>query len=192
MPNYYYDFVLQSRSGVKAHFVVVDSNHKEYRDTDWNQQCKWLRHTLQRTKNRVHWTIILCHHPWKSTGWHGNSSGNLKKMFDNVVKSYPIDFILAGHDHDMQVINVGNKTTQIVVGTGAVVREHQPRNPSPNKMLFCEETLGFGKLSLFKTVAHLRMISPDNTEPIFNTRFLPKSTLYTQKRNLSNRKKSLQ
>jgi hypothetical protein len=191
MPHYYYDFVIQSKSGVKAHFVVMDSNSSEYTKSSWDKQVRWLSRTLSKTINQVHWTILMCHHPWKSTGWHGNSEGRLKQLFDRLVEKYPIDFILTGHDHDMQVINVNGKTTQVVVGTGAVVRSHSPRMAYPNTLLFYAENLGIGKLSLFKQVAHLSLIGIDSKEPIYKKTIKPKSTLYNSLSNQSNRKKSL-
>lgn len=197
LPNYYYDFTVKSDSGVKAHYIVFDSNHTEYSAWKWSVQKRWMKKQLRRTRDRVHWTILICHHPWKSTGSHGNGKGRLKKLFDELTSEFPIDFVLSGHDHDMQLLEAGQGTHQIVTGTGSVVRRNHHRDINRPGLKFYAESLGYGKLSLFKPAAHFTFLDTDN-ESIFSTRFSPKSKLVlNNKRRLQhtqriNRKKSLQ
>ncbi len=65
--------------------------------------------------------IVYGHHPYRSTGQHGDSYGELKALFDNIIATGQVHFILAGH-HDQQLFTIRDAPTLIVSGAGSETR----------------------------------------------------------------------
>ena len=83
-------------------------------------QETWILNTLYESNAR--WNIVYGHHPWKSTGSHGNCSPKLDKLYNKIAKTKKVDLFISGHDHNQQHIYIPNKPNMIVSGVGAKSR----------------------------------------------------------------------
>ena len=172
LPKRYYDFIMTSNK-VKAHFICFDSNITQYNKVEWTKQYNWIIRQLGKTKNKVNWTILIAHHPWKSYGFHGNAQNTLKNLYETLTNKYPIDFILNGHDHDKQLIVTKNKTKQIITGTGSVIRFFPERQRNADNLKFFSETLGVCKIKLCQKKAYVSFLNELGNKEA-NTIFKPK------------------
>ena len=186
LPYKYYDFTMKTDNGLTGYFICFDSNVDYYTKHLWKEQTDWLEKRLDEHKDKEQWTILLSHHPWKSTGSHGNSSGTLKKLYEHLTNKYKIDFILNGHDHDKQLIITKNNTKQIISGTGSIVRNFPKRETKSNYLRFYSETLGICKIELFNKKAIVTFMNEYGKEE-YKSIFLPKSLISNLKNKDSNK-----
>lgn len=141
MPNNFY--VFQKRiNGVSVEFFAIDTNLEEMSVSMRKKQERWLIESLNRS--RAKWRIVFGHHPWKSSGTHGNSSGILDEFYKKIINTGKIHVIFSGHDHDQQHIHIPNLPHLFISGVGS----HSRHNPSfirkyniPN-LYFFSENLG--------------------------------------------------
>ncbi|MGE0172407.1 MAG: DNRLRE domain-containing protein [Oligoflexales bacterium] len=105
-PNYYYavDF-----PGDVCLFSM-DSNFR------FTEQQSW-RVTEKAKHPNCKFSIAMAHHPYRSSGEHGNASGSLKTFLDNAIVG-KFDLYLAGHDHDLEDSGVVSGTRLLVSGGG--------------------------------------------------------------------------
>ena len=100
MPGKYYHFS-KTVQGIKVDFFAIDTNFHEMSEKEINEQKKWLLKQLKSSKAK--WKIVYGHHPWKSSGIHGDSSGVINKFYQEVLPN-KVDILINGHDHDKQHI----------------------------------------------------------------------------------------
>jgi len=151
LPGRFYSF-----STPIAKFWALDTN-----DVMWHGpglQGQWLTEELPNFRG---WRVVFGHHPWKSNGRHGNageyegqssvpylSGDGPKQLFDEVLCKQA-DLYIAGHDHNLQLLEAGTcGTTLVVSGAGADVRAVEDRG---NKPVFAEAKLGFAWIELAET-----------------------------------------
>ncbi len=108
-------------------FLFIDTNvpkvtKNALTDEEANEQWQWLEAELQ--KPRAPWTICAGHHPVYSNGKHGDT-GTLERDLAPLLQKYGVALYLAGHDHDLQHLELENLKTSFVIsgGGGARVRE---------------------------------------------------------------------
>jgi tartrate-resistant acid phosphatase type 5 len=110
------------------------------------------------------WKVTLGHHPYVSNGAHGDAgsydgqagvpglSGDYVKQFYELHACGKADFILAGHDHDLQwlepMASCGD-TDFIVSGAGAKVRDLEA--PTDDAFFGQGGTLGFWWIEVTET-----------------------------------------
>lgn len=143
MPARYYSF-----TDTDSDFFVIDSD--DY-DTEQN---KWLESKLAASKAR--WKIVYGHHPVYSYGEHGDTSTLIKNMLP-ILKKYKVDFYIAGHDHDKQVIERDGMVFPI---SGASSQLRKTKSGPYTK--FALSTLGFAHLILEGDQAILRYMDSSN------------------------------
>lgn len=112
-----------------AEFFVIDTN-------DFNsKQADWLKGAL--AKSTAAWKIVYGHHPIYSYGRHGNNPALGKKLLPLFANR--VNFYVAGHDHDLQLLRPDGKTHFVISGAAA-----QNRGVSMgNKAVFTSSELGF-------------------------------------------------
>lgn len=104
----YYDFFGKaagpSRRGYysfdigKWHVVSLNSNCDVIDCTTSGAELKWLKADLAKHKNRC--TAAYWHHPYFSSGEHGNNSWD-RPMWQ-ALRNAHADLVLSGHDHDFE------------------------------------------------------------------------------------------
>lgn len=83
--------------------------------------------------------IAIAHHPYLSSGEHGDASYELRSFYENYLVG-KVDFIFAGHDHNLSFEGCFEGTCHYVSGSGSKIRECE------GKREYCESELGFVKL----------------------------------------------
>lgn len=141
MPNRYY-----SLSQGPVDFFFLDTN-------DFNStQRDWLKKALSSSQNP--WKIVCGHHPIYSYGGHGNSEELQKELLPLIEGK--VDFYLAGHDHNKQVIKKNSSSiTYIVSGAGS---QSDPLEKS-RKAIHASSELGFAHFLISDDKAILTILN---------------------------------
>jgi tartrate-resistant acid phosphatase type 5 len=130
LPSAYYSF---SQGG--ADFFVLDT------ETFNAAQQKWLTDAL--AASTAAWKIVYGHHPIYSYGEHGHAPGLVRQLLP-VLQDGGVDFYLAGHDHDKQVLQVGKLHLLISGGGGAPIRPTRKGRLSQ----WAKSSHGFGHIQI--------------------------------------------
>lgn len=152
MPDRYYRLDLPA--GAKRPLVTVlmlDSTRDKMKPEEWARQNEWIDRELRRPRI-AHWTIAVAHHPLYSNGDHGDI-GPLQVAWGDLFLRGNLDMYVAGHDHDIQHLEIdGFKSTSFVMvgGGGAKVRPMRNEKRGP----FSRQSFGFGHV----TITHDKMI----------------------------------
>ena len=103
--------------------LMLDSNSGKLGTNQWKAQMEWLQRELSNPRNGK-WLLCSAHHPLFSNGSHGDNQ-SLQKDWGPLFKKYNVDFYLAGHDHDLQHLEIADYATSFVMcgGGGANTRE---------------------------------------------------------------------
>lgn len=161
MPARYYQFnAPQNVDNPLVSFFSMDSTPLSGvtdADLEYNQfaykkrQGDWLKDSIAQSNSP--WKIAFAHHAYRSNGKHGNAGlydyllGH-GLFYKNMVKDNvcdKVDMIIAGHDHDLQLlkpVDSCGKTVHMVSGAGGKSRDFG--NPNRNESYWQEDnTLGF-------------------------------------------------
>lgn len=157
MPGRYYQFS-KSVGGVRADFFAIDTNLCEMSEKEINQQKKWLKKQLKTSKSK--WKIVYGHHPWKSSGSHGDSSSVIDKFYQEVL-SNKVDVLINGHDHDKQHI-ICKGVHLIISGTGCQIRPVDNNKRNYQNLKFYEETLGYCLLQISRNKITFYFLNENN------------------------------
>jgi len=126
-PNYFYLARFQD-----ACLVFIDTN-LNYR----GNQEKWIKRKLNELIN-CSTTFMIGHHPYISSGAHGNSSGLVKDFLEAfVIKHTPL--YISGHDHQLSYERISDTSKQLISGAGAKLR---PSKKTP-ATIFIKSDLGY-------------------------------------------------
>lgn len=140
MPSRYYTF---SKGPVDFFFLDTNQFNKAQR--------KWLSEALEASKNT--WKIVCGHHPVYSYGGHGNSD-ELQEELLPIIEG-KVDFYLAGHDHNKQVIEKKSSSiTYIVSGAGSQTDPIKKSRPA----IYTSDELGFGHFLISEDRAILTIL----------------------------------
>lgn len=153
-PNFYYSeewggvciLNLDTSFYQKIYFV-----HKRY------SQTKWLRNAMSAVANSCEFSIAIGHHPYRSSGSHGNASWQLNLLFEEELIG-KIDLYLSGHDHHLS--DEGTvKTTRLLI-SGAAGLKYKLKEPSANNQFAVSKygflTLRFSRNNQNKVVTDYR------------------------------------
>lgn len=161
-PSAYYrlDFPAQSGSTADRPLVTVlmlDSCKDQMGAAAWNAQMQWLRRELSNPNNGE-WLFCVAHHPLYSNGNHGDN-GVLQREWGPLFARYNVDLYIAGHDHDLQHLEMpGVKTTFILVGGGgATVRTMRNDRRGP----FSKSIYGFTDINVTPEKCTVKFIGTD-------------------------------
>ncbi len=157
MPSRWYAFDFPQRAPL-VHCVVLDSNMpfadgRPRHDVSFTltpqqqaEQLQWLEVELAKPRTAP-FLIVMAHHPVYSNGPHGDHPVLVRDWAPLFAKA-KVDFYLAGHDHDLQVLQLeGQPTTHVLSGGGGadlyvLKREDEDRGP------YAQEVHGFSHLSV--------------------------------------------
>ncbi len=114
-------------------------------------QFSWLNNALARSK--ATWKIIYGHRPVYSYGNHGHSY-ELWFWLLPLLHWYDVDFYIAGHDHNRQVIR-GKNTMHLVSGAAS---DPTTKLAASESALFSKIGPGFGFLLIDDDTAQIKMV----------------------------------
>lgn len=120
MPARWYTFTVPMKDGATAQFFALDTQPIHHGWTEGTGEAEWLESELSKSKAR--WKIVFGHHPFLSHGSHG-ASPELESRIGPMLGRHRVDLVLAGHDHDLQVIRSKAGWVQVVSGAGCSTRD---------------------------------------------------------------------
>ena len=82
LPNNFYCFK-KNINRVPVEFFAIDTNVEKLSERNRKIQEKWVTDALKNSRAR--WRIVYGHHPWKSTGSHGNANNY---FLNSLISSY--------------------------------------------------------------------------------------------------------
>jgi hypothetical protein len=137
--------------------LMLDSNKQEggLTEAQWGEELRWLEGELAKPRTTP-WVMCVAHHPLYSNGLHGDN-GVLQRDWGPLFDRYHVDFYVCGHDHDLEHIEVPNRSPSFLVvgGGGARVRPvfRDTRGP------FSRSVYGFAHLRFTPTTAFVRFVN---------------------------------
>lgn len=118
------------------------------------EQLAWLKVELARPRT-LPFLAVLAHHPIYSNGPHGDHP-ILVRDWAPLLSQYKVDLYMAGHDHDLQVLEFdGHPTTHVLSGGGGadlyvLAKDDLDRGP------YAQETHGFSHLAVTSNTLQVR------------------------------------
>jgi hypothetical protein len=83
--------------------LMLDSSKPRMTDAEWESEKVWIDEQLATTPAR--WKIACAHHPFFSNGSHGDN-GVMQVEWGPIFKARGLDLYVAGHDHDLQHLQI--------------------------------------------------------------------------------------
>ncbi|MDH4226502.1 MAG: metallophosphoesterase [Deltaproteobacteria bacterium] len=151
LPNRYYTI----KAG-DIEFFMLDSNTIEEGD---KEQLEWLETALKNS--RAAFKIAVMHHPFYSSGFHGNTE-TVTKALHAIFEKNNVSLVLSGHDHDYERSKDG-QVTHIVTGGGGAMLYNKPRPPHKFSVKFVE-TFHFLKVTVEKDLLRIQAIDFKGSE----------------------------
>jgi len=152
MPARYYTFTRALGSGATIQFFALDTEALNKFDIMGGAQVEWLDAEL--AKSTATWKVAFGHHPVFSNGEHGDTPA-MQKYVRPLLEKYRVDFYLAGHDHDRQLLQPVAGVRYIVSGTAA-----KSRNTLWfNNTIFAATDLGFTWFRVSAEEFHVQFIN---------------------------------
>ncbi len=100
-----------------ASVLMLDSNQQVATNEEWEAQKAWMDQQLGSIPPGT-WTICCSHHPPFTNGDHGDN-GKLQVDWGPILKKHNVDVYVAGHDHDLQHLEIPGWTQSfLLVGGG--------------------------------------------------------------------------
>ena len=96
--NWYYFNKTINKNTVR--FYAIDTNLENLSEKMKLEQREGLIKSIKNSSAK--WNILYGHHPYRSTGYHGNCSQELESFYNELINTGKIDIIISGHDHDQQ------------------------------------------------------------------------------------------
>lgn len=148
MPTRYYGFRADNKTS-DAFFIAYDSNpmrtYLPQLNPYWwpkgeymQKQSDWIWRTLQ--DNRATWNFAFAHHPYKTNADEGGTGPywwTSQDSFSEQNLCGKVDFILAGHEHGMEVLDKGAEcggqvVTHMLISGAAAKTGSTRKSPAPN------------------------------------------------------------
>src|SRR5262249_36022467 len=96
--------------------LMLDSNWPAMNAQQWNDELQWLKTELEKPRAGV-WLLCAAHYPIFNNGRHGDDERR-KKDLSPLFSEAPVDFYLAGHDHNLQHLEIADWPTSFVISGG--------------------------------------------------------------------------
>lgn len=151
MPYYYYSFIYILEDGTKIQFFALDSNITTLELPEQKEQLAWFNNVL--TQSTADWKVVLTHHSLYSYGEHGNITSMIT-AYEDLLVSNNVDFLVSGHDHDLQVIKKEDGPYYAITGASGKLRSTTFGTDS----LYAESKFGFATIKFTKNTARYRVI----------------------------------
>jgi len=116
MPGHYYskDFGLDNGHPL-LRVVFVDSNLLT--PESMAKQLRFIEEAFAPSATQATWRIVVAHHPIRNAGHHGETEALVTTLLPVLQKGH-VDFYLAGHDHDQQLIVRDGEPYYVISGGG--------------------------------------------------------------------------
>lgn len=168
LPSRWYAFDFPARNPLMR-CIVLDSNVGYGRaphgadflmtPDQYAEQLRWFEAELARPR-KTPFLTVMAHHPVYSNGPHGDHPA-LVRDWDPLFRKYNVDLYMAGHDHDLQHLQLeGHPTTHFLSGGGGAdlyVLKIDGLERGP----YAQEVHGFSHLSVTKKALELRHLDAD-------------------------------
>jgi tartrate-resistant acid phosphatase type 5 len=118
LPGTHYTFTAGPVQLFAVDTTPVDEPGKD-RDGAMAAQRVWLARAL--AASRARWKIVFGHHPIYTNGHHGGADGSLPRVRQYLLpllRENGVDLYVAGHDHDLQVLEPEDGVHFVVSGAG--------------------------------------------------------------------------
>lgn len=137
--------------------LMLDSNRQVMSEADWNAETYWLKTELDMPRTGQ-WLVACAHHPFYSNGNHGDN-GVLQKSWGPLFTKAKLDLYVAGHDHDLQHLEMPNDLSSFILvgGGGQSIRPMRVDVRGP----FSKSTYGFAAMTFTPEAMNVRLISKD-------------------------------
>lgn len=159
LPSLYYTFKFPLRNP-SVTFIVLNSNMPNelsqpippnpsyYTQTDAERraQLSWLHDRLAEPLTTPY-RIVLAHHPLFSNGPHGDNQ-TLIRDWSPLFKKYNVNLYLAGHDHDLQHLEIAGHPTSFVTSGGGGAELNNLRESDGERGPFAQKVHGFTHLQV--------------------------------------------
>jgi tartrate-resistant acid phosphatase type 5 len=156
MPHRYYTF-----TAGPVRFFALDTDEGTigfFKTKPWSDtQRDWLAAELAKPTTAP-WTIVYGHHPIYSDGHHGDSTRLRQKLLP-LLKLHKVDAYLAGHEHEMQHLEIDGIQFFIAGGGGKDTRRARAIRGT-----CAAGANGFLELEASKTQLTLRLVGVDGKE----------------------------
>lgn len=134
--------------------LMLDSNKSSLSGEEWAAEKRWMEHEMSKPR-RAPWLVCVAHHPLFSSGSHGDSE-TMQSEFGPLFRRYAVDLYIAGHDHDLQHVEIpGWHTSFVMVGGGGA----NTRDVTDKHGPFARRTNGFAALDFSDRAVTVRLIS---------------------------------
>ncbi len=165
LPARWYTFDFPARNPV-MHCIVLDSNmpaadgrpphgaNFTLTPAQQAEQLQWLEQQLQRPRTTP-FLVVMGHHPVYSNGPHGDHPV-LVRDWDPLFQKYKVDLYMAGHDHDLQVLQFENHPTTHFLSGGGGADLYVLKIDDLERGPYAQEVHGFSHLSATKRALELR------------------------------------
>jgi len=115
MPGRYYSQRRTLPDGSTMDFFFLDTERVYYGD---QAQLEWLEKELD--SSTAVWKIVCGHRPLFSYGYHGTSGSMITRL--QPILNHKADLYLAGHEHDLQVLDEVHGVYYLISGSAGGVR----------------------------------------------------------------------
>ena len=151
MPSKWYSFEFPKKNPL-MHCIVLDSNYnnrvQSLSQDERNAQQTWLKAELAKPR-KAPWVVVMAHHPLYTNGMHGDNKALITE-WDPLFREHKVDFYFAGHDHDLQHIELEGHPTSFVVSGGGGAKTRALEMPFVAKGPFGQALYGFSHLQVTK------------------------------------------
>lgn len=170
LPARWYTFDFPARNPF-LHCIVLDSNmpskdgrwqHKEnftLKPEEQAEQLRWFELQLQKPRTAP-FLVVMAHHPVFSNGPHGDHPV-LIRDWDPLFRKYKVDLYMAGHDHDLQILQFEDHPTTHFLSGGGGADLYVLKVDDLQRGPYAQEVHGFGHLSVTKKELQLRHLDAD-------------------------------
>jgi tartrate-resistant acid phosphatase type 5 len=135
--------------------LMLNSNRPKFTDAQWGEQLAFIERELADRKGAT-WMVACAHHPLYSNGSHGDN-GVLQTQWGPLFRKHKLDFYVAGHDHDVQHLQLPEyKTSFLLVGGGGATTRPMRRD---NRGPYSQAITGFTHLTFTPELATITFVS---------------------------------
>lgn len=150
MPARYYSFTETLPDSTQVQFFALDT----FTILKEDAQFAWFEESLQAST--ADWKIVFSHYPMYSNGKHGYSPALIALLTSSLAEA-GVDLYVAGHDHDLQILEPVNGTMHLVSGAGCRPRATQCKANT----IYAYDQLGFMAFRVSKIELVVNVILKD-------------------------------